>query len=78
MLNIRNRYSLCSVNNNFYSSISSGSTQLSTQNPDGSWTQGIVYLPYILNLTSIDEKEYFRKILRDERIKKLEKINKNL
>ena len=68
MLNIRNRYSLCSVNNNFYSSISYYTNSFITLSRKGFKylvffniyaTQCIslnIFLPFFLHLTEIKTK----------------------
>ena len=78
MNSLSSRYSLKNINNNYYNTVNiSGNTYpLATVNNNGEYSQGYIFAPYIMaqSIEIISEFEFKRKILREKRIKKLNKL----
>ena len=76
MKSISSRYSLKNISNNNYSTITiSGTTYPATLNNNGTLSQGYIFAPYITTCESIIvDNEIYKKILREERIRKLDKL----
>lgn len=78
MSTITSMYSKALIQNRYYQTISVNSSSgitgsnlpLATLKSDGTWTPGIIYVPYF-----IGTKEEFIKWKKTERKKKLEKLN---
>jgi hypothetical protein len=66
---IQNRYQTISVNS--ISGITGSNIPLATLKNDGTWTTGVIYVPYFLGT-----REEFIKWKKTERKNKLEKLNK--
>ena len=80
MKNISSRYSVVNVSSNNYGNLNiSGSTnyQMATLTSAGTYSQGYVFVPYIMSQSSsvIIDKRYEIMIRRQERIEKLNKLN---
>jgi len=67
-MNIKNRYSQVSVNNRYYDEI-----KITSSNH---LEEGIVFAPYVM-VDTISFKEYEKRQLREDRIKKLNNIKNN-
>ena len=73
---INSKYSLKTISNRYYQTVSGNTTNtnlpLATLKEDGTWTEGVIYVPWII----INEpyREYQRKMIRKERKEKLKKL----
>ena len=79
MKNISSRYSLANISSTNYGNLNiSGSTNypIATLTSAGTYSQGYIFVPYIMSQTSTDivDRDFEIRFRRQERIKKLEKI----
>jgi len=77
-MSIKSRYGLTTVSPNLYGkiNISGGTQQISTLTSAGTYSQGYIFVPYIMAQTStIDDREWRITWLRRERKEKLKKLN---
>lgn len=79
MKTIKSRYSLTTINSNNFGTLQiSGTSQypMLTTLSGGNLTQGYVFVPYIIS-NVLEDIIMKRKLLREERIQKLNKVAKN-
>ena len=81
MKTLSSRYSLTKISNKYYGNVSvSGVTTnypMATLTSAGTYSQGYIFVPYIMSQSSsvLISREYEIMLLREERIKKLNKLN---
>lgn len=80
MKTLKSRYSLANISSNVYGSLNEISNYpMSVQTSGGTFSQGYIFVPYILQQTSsiiVDNDSFwYKQMKKEQRLKKLNRLN---